>query len=151
MNSGDEEEEEEVPDTYSLRGASQTLLESIRRTGHAPRNLQEAVDMFAFESTGRLINEMGGASDASGLGVVRELEDVQAPVLNGVQHPVSGSEPLDLETAASWLRSQVEARVSQHERGGDAQEQSSNPMSHSEENQLQEDSNHRPVSAFETR
>jgi hypothetical protein len=107
--------------------------------------------MFAFESTGRLINEMGGASDASGLGVVRELEDVQAPVLNGVQHPVSGSEPLDLETAASWLRSQVEARVSQHEREGDAQEQSSNPMSHSEENQLQEDSNHRPVSAFETR
>ena len=147
----EEEEDEDVPDTYSLRGASQTLLESIRRTGHAPRNLQEAVDMFAFESTGRLINEMEGASDASGLGMVRELEDVQAAVPNGVQHPVNGSEPLDLEEAASWLRSQVETRASQNEREGDVQEQSSHLMSRSVENQPLDDSNHRPASAFENR
>jgi hypothetical protein len=147
----EEEEDEDVPDTYSLRGASQTLLESIRRTGHAPRNLQEAVDLFGFESTGRLINEMEGASDVSGLGMVRELEDVQAPVPNGVQHPVNGSEPLDLEAAASWLRSQVEAPVSQNERQDDVREQSSHLTSHSEENQPQDDSSHRLASAFENR
>jgi hypothetical protein len=147
----EEEEDEDVQVTYSFRSASQTLLDSIRRTGHAPRNLQEAVDMFAFESTGRLINEMEGASDVSGMGNMRELEDVQAQVPNGVQQPVNGSEPLDIEAAASWLRSQVESRVSQNERQGDVREQSSNPTSHSEENQPQDDSNHRRASAFENR
>jgi hypothetical protein len=107
--------------------------------------------MFAFESTGRLINEMESASDVSGLGMVRELENAQAPVPNGVQHPVNGSEPLDLEAAASWLRSQVETRGSQNEREGDVQEQSSHLMSHAEGNQPLDDSNHRPASVFENR
>jgi hypothetical protein len=147
-----DEEDEDVPVSYSHQNSSHTLLESIRRTGHAPQNLQDALDMFAFESTGRLINEMEDTSDISGLGMVREVEGVQAPISNGVRHPMNGSESLDLEAAASWLRSQVEARVSQHQRDGEAPEQSSHLASHYEESQPQVDSvNHRSASAFENR
>jgi hypothetical protein len=149
----DDEEDEDVPVAYPNRSASHTLLESIRRAGRAPRNLQEAVDMVAFESTGRLLNEMEDAADVSALEMVRELEDMQTPVSNGVQHPANGSESLDLEAAASWLRSQVEARVSQQQREGDIPEQSSClPSQQSEESQLHYDSgNHGTAPAFENR
>lgn len=147
----DEEEDEDVPVSYPHRNASQTLLDSIRRTGHAPQNLQEALDMFAFESTGRLINEMEDTSDISGLGMVRDVEGLPASISNGIGHPVNGSESLDLEAAASWLRSQVESRVPQHQREGEAQEQPSNLPSHFEGSQPQVDSNHRSASAFENR
>jgi hypothetical protein len=149
----DDEEDEDVPVTFPHPSASQTLFESIRRAGHAPRNLQEAVDMVAFGSTGRLLNEIEDASDVSGLEMVRELEDIQAPVSNGVQHPVNGSESLDLEAAASWLRSQVEARVSQQRREGVVQEQSSlHPSLQPEGSQPQDDSgNEGAASAFENK
>lgn len=122
----EEEEDDEVPVAYPHQSASHTLLESIRRAGRAPRNLQEAVDMVSFESTDRLLNEMEDAeADISRLEMVRELEDIQSAVSNGVHNPVNGSESLDLEAAASWLRSHVEARVSQQQREGDIPEQSS--------------------------
>lgn len=129
------------------------LLESVRRVGRAPRNLQEAVDMVTFESTGRLLNDVEDAADVSALGMVRELEDMHTPVSNGIQHPVNGSESLDLEVAASWLRSQVEARVSQQQREGDTPEQSSClPSQQSEEGQPHYDSqNHGTAPAFENR
>ncbi|PSN49852.1 hypothetical protein C0J52_14126 [Blattella germanica] len=141
----DEDEEEDdddddAPIPYPHRSASRTLLESIRRAGHAPRNLQEAVDMVsfpsriqrsthlqepvdmvAFEPASRLLNEMDDTSDVSGLETVRELDDIQTSLSNGVRHPMNGSESLDLEAATSWLRSQVEARVSQHQREDDLQ------------------------------
>lgn len=149
----DDEEDEDVPVAYPRQNASHTLLESIRRAGRAPRNLQEAVDMVAFESTGRLLNEVEDASDVSELEMVRQLEDVQTPVSNGVRHPMNGSESLDLEAAASWLRSQVETRVSQHQREGDAPEESSCLQSqHSEESQPQYDSgNHGTGAAYANR
>jgi hypothetical protein len=148
----DDEEDEDVPVSYPRRNPSQTLLESIRRAGHAPQNLQDALDMFAFESTGRLINEMEDTSDISGLGIVREVEGVQASISNGVRHPVNGSESLDLEAAASWLRSQVEARVSQHQREGEVPEESPHLPLHYEESRPQVDSvNLRSASAFENR